>query len=84
MKFYRSYRKLTDPVTWWRKKTRVKNKEITLVAKRLKARAARLARKHRAYIMNVAKLLVVKGTLTGEDIPQLRKRRAQAARVCGD
>jgi hypothetical protein len=55
----------------WRKAVRVSKKEWKPEFGRLRRKARRLARKHRAYIEKVARLLVEKRTLTGKEIPQL-------------
>jgi len=55
----------------WRKAVRVSRKEWKLEFDRLRRKARRLARKHRAYIEKVATLLVEKCTVTDEEIPQL-------------
>lgn len=63
--------KPVDMVRDWKKSVRVTKKEIQPTIDRLRRKARRLARKHHNYIERVANLLLEKGTLTDEEIPQL-------------
>jgi len=63
--------KPVDMVRDWKKSVRVIKKEIQPTINCLRRKARRLAKKHRDYIEQVAKLLMEHGTLTDEEIPQL-------------
>ncbi len=66
----------------WRKVTRIAKKDWKPEFDRLVRKARRLAKKHHAYIQQVAELLMQHNTLTDDQIPQLQEGRNR--RPCRD
>jgi ATP-dependent Zn protease len=71
--------RLTSDYRSWMKATRLRKEDWKPSYDRIRRKARRLAKKHRAYIEKVATLLMDHSTLTDDMIPQLVMERRRAA-----